>query len=248
MIVEFIGSTGAGKTTLISEVQRGLAGRAEVITAFESIATPLGLQNVGNPTIRNLIQEFVGFPFFVRWFYRHRTFLLFVLRMLERHAKFTFLTLNYLRSIERTIGVFEILRRFNQDRIVLVDEGTIVPAHNVFVTAEADYSPDEITRYAALAPLPDVIIYVKAPVDTLVQRALARTDPPRELKAASRTATEEYINCAVVMFEQLVTAENVRSRTLIVDNPASDEHGRAEIVRNIVQFLLEHPSADKCVQ
>ncbi len=41
MIVEFIGSTGAGKTTLISEIQRRLDKTADVTTSFDLVAAPL---------------------------------------------------------------------------------------------------------------------------------------------------------------------------------------------------------------
>ena len=82
MIIEFIGSTGAGKTTLISEVQCRLAKSAEVTTSFEFVAAPLGLRGVTHPTARNLIQEVIGFPFVVRSLRRNVKFIVFILRML----------------------------------------------------------------------------------------------------------------------------------------------------------------------
>ena len=84
MIVEFIGSTGAGKTTLISAVQRRLAQTAKVSTAYEVVATPLGLNHVTHPTAQNLIQEIAGLPFFIRSLPRYNGFLVFALEMLAR--------------------------------------------------------------------------------------------------------------------------------------------------------------------
>src|SRR5215208_3185914 len=99
MIIEFIGSTGAGKTTLISEIQRKLAQTTEVITSFEMIASPLGLHRVTHLTVRNLIQELVGLPFFVGSLYRHKAIIVFILKMLARQASFSLFTINNLRSL-----------------------------------------------------------------------------------------------------------------------------------------------------
>jgi hypothetical protein len=105
MIIEFIGSTGAGKTTLISEVRRGLAQTTDVTTSFELVAAPFGLYSVTHPTLRNIIEELLGLPFFVRSLFLSRTFIVFILRMLARQANFSIFTLNNLRSLERKIGV-----------------------------------------------------------------------------------------------------------------------------------------------
>jgi len=243
MIIEFIGSTGAGKTTLISEVQRRLAKTAEVTTSFDLVAAALGLRGVTHPTARNLIQELVGLPFFIRSLHRHKAFVVFTLRMLARQANFTIFTVNNLRSLVRKIGVYEIIRRTKRDRIILVDEGTVLSAHNVFVYSSAFYTPEEIARFASLIPLPDVIIYVRAPMDSLIRRSLQRMDPPREMKSKNRAQIETYVNRAVTMFEQLVKADEIRSRVLIVENPEIADKGCDTAVDTITEFVLNYESS-----
>jgi thymidylate kinase len=243
MIIEFIGSTGAGKTTLIAEVRRRLAQTAEVTTAFELVAAPLGLRGVTHPTAQNLVQELVGLPFFLQALGRHRAFVVFILKMIARHGSFSLFTIHYLRSLERTIGAHEVIRRREGNRIVLVDEGTIILAHNVFVYTSALYSSEEISTFARLVPLPDVIVYVRAPVDTLIKRSLQRTDPPREMKSKSRALIEQYTTRAVAMFEQLIKAENMRSRILIVDNPEAADKGWDELAHHITEFILHYEPA-----
>lgn len=247
MIVEFIGSTGAGKTTLISEVHRSLAQTTKVTTSFDLVASPLGLKSVIHPTTRNLIQELVGFPFLIRSLRRHKAFVLFMLRMLARQANLSVFTINNLRSLERKIGVYEIIRRRQNHQIVLVDEGTVLLAHNVFVYTDAHYTSEEIARFASLVPLPDIIIYIKAPVDILVQRSLLRADPPRELRSVSRGLIEKHINHAIRVFEQLVEAENFRSRLLTVENSGFNQHHDV-IVNDIVEFILNKNFSDKKIQ
>jgi deoxyadenosine/deoxycytidine kinase len=245
MIIEFIGSTGAGKTTLITQVQRRLAKTIEVTTSFDLVAAPLGLRDVTHPTTRNLIQELVGFPFLIRSLRRHKAFVIFTLRMLARQADFTLFTINNLRSLVRKIGVYEIIRRYKHDRIILVDEGTVLSAHNVFVYTNVFYTPEEIAKFATLIPLPDVIVYIRAPVDSLINRSLQRTDPPREMRSKNRALIEQYVKRAVRMFEQLVEAEEIRSRVLIVENPESADRGCNTAVDYITEFVLNYESVGR---
>lgn len=238
MIVEFIGSTGAGKTTLISEVQKSLARRVAVTTSYDLVATPLGLSGMTHPTGRNLVKEFVGLPFLIRSLPRHKAFILFTLRMLARQADLSIFTINNLRSLVRKLGVYEIGRRREQHHIVLVDEGTILTAHNVFVYSSARYTAGEIDRFANLVPLPDIIVYVRAPVDSMVERSLRRSDPPRELRSKNRVLIEKYITRATAMFDQLVKAENIQSRTLTVENPDSAGKGYEATADRITDCLL----------
>lgn len=245
MIVEFIGSTGAGKTTLISEVQRRLAKTSAVTTSFNVLATPLGLNRIAHPTARNLFQEIISFPFFLGSLNRHKEFVAFVLKMLARQATFSVFTVNNLRSLERKIGVHEFISRKRTDQMILVDEGTLLLAHNIFVYSSADYTHDEIARFASLVPLPDLIIYIQAPIDVLVQRSLKRADPPRELKSRDQGEIERNVKRAVDMFDQLVQAEHIRSRLLIVQNSGSNGREYDTAVDNIVKFILGYELANQ---
>jgi thymidylate kinase len=244
MIVEFIGSSGAGKTTLISKVHHKLANVTEVTSCFDLVASKVGLRHLTNPTARNLIQELVGFPYVIRSFRKHDAFVTFVLRMLARQANFSIFTLNNLRSLERKIGAYEIIRRDPRNQVVLVDEGTVLLAHNIFVYSDVSYTWQEIARFASLVPLPDRIIYIKAPVDILVERSLRRTDAPREMKSKERAAIEKYADSAVRMFDELVKADNIQRRLLIVENCDQDDHKHDMVVNDIVNFILDcQPSA-----
>ena len=238
MIVEFIGSTGAGKTTLISEVQRRLATTTKVTTPFELIATRLGLGNVTSRTARNLIQEFYGFWYLIRLLPRHRATITFSLRMLARKSDSKILTFNNLRSLVRKIGVYEILRR-QQDEIILVDEGTVLLAHVLFIYNKAYYTQEEIIEFASLIPLPDAVVYVKAPTDILIKRSMQRTDPPREMKTKDPALVEKYVTDAVAMFEQLIQTDEIRNRVLIVDNPERSDKQPDKAAQFVTEFVLK---------
>jgi len=238
MMIEFIGSTGAGKTTLISEVQRRLAEQAQAVTSFDLVADLLGLRRVTHPTLRNLIQDLVGLPFFVGSLYRHRAFAVFALKVLARHKSTTFFTLNYLRSIVRKIGTYEIVKRYQRDRIVLVDEGTVLSAHLLFVFTRAITSQEDIEKFASLVPLPDLVVYVKAPVECLVQRSLQRSDARKEMRSKKPMLVEEYVSRAAEMFDRLTETKRIRDRVLIVANPDASEGERAAVADRVATFIL----------
>jgi deoxyadenosine/deoxycytidine kinase len=243
MIIEFIGSTGAGKTTLIAEVQRRLSQFANVTTPFELLAAPLGLAGVTHPTTRNLIQELVGFPYLIRSLPQHKSSIAFSLRMLARKADSAVLTINNIRSLVRKIGAYEMMRRDKKDHVILVDEGTVLLAHVLFVYNKAYYTSEEITEFAGLVPLPDVIVYVKAPVDSLIKRSLQRSDPPREMKSKNPDEVEKYVNDAVAMFDELVNTEEIRSRLLVVDNPECADKVVNNAADTVTEFVLNHQTA-----
>ena len=239
MIIEFIGSSGAGKSTLISKVQHKLANVTGVTTSFDLVTSKIGLHHITQPTARNLLQEFVGFPYLIGSLRKHHTFLVFILRMLARQANLSIFTLNNLRSLERKIGVYEILRRDPRDQIVLVDEGTVLLAHNIFVYSDASYTREEIAKFASLVPLPDRIVYIKVPVDILVQRSLRRMDAPREMRSKDRAVIEQYINGAVSMFDELIKTDNIQRRLLIVENADQNDYKIDIAVNEIVNFILD---------
>ena len=243
MIVEFIGSTGAGKTTLISEVQCQLANVAPVTTASDLILDILHLPRMTNLTVQNLISDVVGFPFFVHAVYQNLAFMHYCINMLARHVKFTFFTLNYLRSIARKMGTHAIIQRYEKDRIVLVDEGTVLVAHHLFVYTNTLYSPEDIVGFTNLVPLPDLVIYIKVPVTSLVQRSLRRGDPPREMRSKNPELIEKYVSRASAMFDRLVETDAIRQRALIVEYPESADNERGPVAELIAKFILNHKTA-----
>ena len=239
MIIEFIGSTGAGKTTLIDEVQRRLARTAGATTSFELVAAKLGLSNIRQTTARNLIQELYGLWYLIRSLPRYKATIGFSLKMIARKAGSPIFVINNFRSLVRKIGIYEILRRQQADNIILVDEGTVLLAHVLFIYNSAYYTPEEIAQFASIVPLPDLIVYVRTPVQNLIERSMRRTDPPRDMKAKNPEQIEKYVSDAVSMFEQLIETEEIRDRVLIVDNPESVNRRSEKAAEFVTEFVLD---------
>jgi deoxyadenosine/deoxycytidine kinase len=238
MIVEFIGSTGAGKTTLINEVHRRLEKTSRVTTSLDLATGLLGLRGVTNPTLQNLAQELVSLPFFILTLYKHNEFLRHTVKLFWRKTGFSMQTIHNLRSLERKIGMYEIAKYLGKDQIILVDEGPILAAH-MFVSTGNTYTPEEITRFTDLLPLPDLVVYIRASVDTLIERTVRRADPPREVDLKNLAWMEEYLKRAVAMFDQLTQAENIHPRLLIVESLDIAEPGFNQVIDSIYQSILD---------
>lgn len=237
MIVEFVGSTGAGKTSLITKIHQKLAQTTTVTTPFDLIAAPLGLRSVRHPTVQNLIQEVAAFPFFLGSLSRYRKFLAHTIQTFSTHTKFSIYKINNLRSLERKIGLYEITKRYKRDQIILVDEGPILAAH-MFVFKGSVVTDSEITAFAELLPLPDLIVYIKAPVEVLVRRALQRPDPPREMGSKDPVLTEKYVRSATAVFDQLMDTERIRPRLLVVNNPDLGDEEHDKLAEQVTESIL----------
>lgn len=216
-----------------------MAETIEVAGAFDLICELTGLAKLTHPTLQNLAGDAVGFHFLVRSIRYHKKFLGFVLSVLKTHSDISLLTLNSFRNIIRTIGVYELIRHQDNGRIVLVDEGTVLSAHNLFIYTGTVFGREQIKRFAGLAPLPDKLVCIKAPLDQLVRRTLERRDPPREMRARDPETIERYVGRASKLFEQLVETEEIRNRVLVVENCANGSEEQETLADRITRFILD---------
>jgi hypothetical protein len=60
------------------------------------------------------------------------------------------------------------------------------------------------------------------------------------MKSKNRGLVEKHINRALEMFDQLVAAESIECRLLIVENSDSDHRGYNQAVDEVVEFILSH--------
>jgi hypothetical protein len=244
VIVELIGCAGAGKSTLARMLcEHGVAGGRAVAMPDLVLDRP-GLRRITHPTAVNLAQDLSALPFLLAGGRRHGAFVRFAAGALVRHAPSAFHKANGVRSIVRRVGMYELARRRAASRVVLADEGTVLTAYHVFVLAALEFGPDELERFAHLVPLPDRIVYVRAPVASLVGRAATRGEGRRQLPPLEIDRVEATIRRTVDLFDLLVTAAPLRDRVLIVDNDDGDDIRRRRLVAAIAARLeAEAPGA-----
>lgn len=240
MIVECVGSTGAGKSTLLAALHQALNVSQPVTTAFALVAG--GRPWLTHPTLRNLAQDLSTLPYVGLGLGHHGRFLAFAVRILARHRPLTLHTLNYLRSVLRKLGTHELLRHrgASSNALVLVDEGTILAAHNLFVYTNTRFGAAEVAQFGRLVPLPDAVIYLRASVPTLVQRTLQRPDPPRELRGRNTATIRAITQRAAHIFDAVTATPEIAARCLIVDETPLRE--QAATVGRILRWLQTQPA------
>jgi thymidylate kinase len=233
MIVEFIGPTGSGKTTLARGLVRRGAGAQPVRMATDLLTDRPGRRWIDNAHAINLLADVTVLPSFIRSVDRHREFLRFAFDRLRWHAPSTFATLNYMRNMVRKLGMHEMTRRADPGTTFLVDEGTILTAYQLFVYSDAPFTGADLERFGRLVPLPDLIVHVKAPIDVLLRRAIDRPDRRRELSRADEEAVERWIVRAAEMFDALAEVQPIRDRLVTIEITDDEPEGLDAAIRKV---------------
>jgi thymidylate kinase len=225
VIVEFIGCDGSGKTTLSRMLAESalLGGRAFAMA--DLVLDRPGLRRITHPTARNVAQEVGSLPFLLRAFGRRRTYIGFARRMHSRYAPSAYHRLNGMRGIARRVGMYELAQSRAPDRIVLSDEGTVLSAY-LFAHTDVELDRSHVARFAELVPAPDTIVYVKAPIDALVERAFARRDRRPQHAGRSRDEVERTIGRTVAVFDLVAGSSSLRDRVLVVENDGAHDRLR----------------------
>jgi len=217
MLVEFTGCSGSGKTTISEEVIQRLSDAGfEIITVHpKRFFGGIIKKRIANETIQNVIMDLIAIPMIVLTLKKHHKLLFFCAKNLIRDADSRFAATNCLRSITRKIGIYEFLRgRRFVDKVVIVDEGVVHSAHNLFVHVNSSPNLKDIHEYSLLIPLPDILVYVHSPKEILLKRTLTRRDPSRRIRDPNVT---NFINHGYSLFEILISLDRIARRVVRVD-------------------------------
>lgn len=233
MIVEFVGATGAGKTTLARKLVSRSSSAQPVRMATDLLTDRPGRRWIENPHAINVLADVTALPSFVRALDRERDFLRFAFDRLKRHAPSTFARLNYKRNMVRKLGMHEMTKRAAPGTTFLVDEGTILTAYQLFVYSDTPFTRADLERFGRLVPLPDVIVYVKAPIDVLLRRAMTRSDRRRELAQHDEEEVQRWIVRAVELFDALAEIEPIRDRLVTVEIADDTPEGLDTAIREV---------------
>ncbi len=226
MIVEFIGASGAGKTTAARRLSSESGDR--YMMQSDLITDVIGLRWATNPHLVNVVADVRALRPFRLALGTHREFVDYAFDRLRRHAPTKFARYNYMRNIIRKLGVYQ-LSQEREELTILADEGTLLSAYQLFVYSLADFDSSDIAEFASMVPLPQQVVYVRTPLDVLVERARGRPDRRRELSGAGDEEIERALTKAVTLFDTLVAAPPVKDRALVVESAELDEEGLALI-------------------
>ena len=217
MQVELIGCTGAGKSTLALDIIRTCREQGfDVVRSDDFVLGQARLNWIKSSLLRTLCLDLVCLPAWLGSWRKHRAFHAFAIQAILRLPIAWAVKINLIRNVLKKIGVYEIIyQRGTGRQVVLVDEGTLHAAHNLFVHLAVPPNPDDIATFAALVPLPDAAVYVTQPESILIERTLARGH--KRIPDRSHVNVELFVKRAVETFEMLRQETTIRDRLLIVD-------------------------------
>jgi thymidylate kinase len=238
VLVDLIGCSGAGKTTLMRAAQQH-ASSVPITTAWDLVLERPGLRRITNQHAKNLVADVAAVGPFVTTRARNRPFVRFALDRLAQHAPSAFARVNYARNVVRRVGMHELAQRAANGRVVLADEGATLIVYQLFVYSRVPPTPAEIEEFARLVPRPDVLIHVRAPLSVLVERALARPDGRRELTGADATQVRRLLARADDVFTALAATDALRDRVIVVDNPTASAADQRLVGRHMAAILSD---------
>jgi hypothetical protein len=248
--VELIGCTGAGKSTLLTQMLRACRERSiEAWPGDDFVLSQVGADRLTSRIARTLLVDLLSLLACLRGGHRNRRVWVFAMRVVWRVPAPRLQKLNLARNVLKKIGVYEIIRaRKSGPGIVIVDEGTLHAAHNLFVHLSVPPNRDDVAAFADAVPLPDVAIQVAQRPSVLIERTLARGHS--RIPARSRTDVERFVLRALVTFETLGQQPAVESRLVRVNPgartvaaPSGSADPRLAAVANLVRQGLATDAA-----
>lgn len=229
MQVELTGCTGAGKTTLANRiVKRGRERDIAVSLGTDFVLRQIKSGWVKSKLARTLLIDLAALiacsATLPRNIGSYRLAIKVILRLPQTVSRFE--KLNLIRNAIKKIGIYEIICRFsNDEEIVLVDEGTLHAAHNLFVHALAEPDTKEFPNFVKQVPLPDVAIYVTQKKSILIERTIKRGHS--RIPESSPELAERFIECAVGTFDRLMNQLVFEKKLQIYENGGNKIYHRA---------------------
>ncbi len=204
LFVEFVGCSGAGKTTLRRSVYSRLLG--EGVYVYSPLELFLGRflgSRISSDALENVILDILVFPAFLSSMRSYKEFF-----FIAKDAIWA-RTYNYgrrillLRSVVRKIGLSHFIKcRNRRGEVVLVDEGPIHIAHIIYINGEKHDVPIDYDMFVGLAPKPDLVVYVDTKLEVMLSRAHDRGDPP--VRDREPGVLSSFVRRAHGMFKKLM--------------------------------------------
>jgi len=233
MLIEITGCTCTGKTKFSAQLREAL-GRAQVeaTSSVELAMRSMGFKWVSNPTMQNIISDILALGSFIFCIKKYAPFYRFACAILFRHPDSYLGALNRLRSLNRKIGIHEFLLSRRSKGVIIVDEGTVHSAHNIFAYAGFPIRNEDIRKFAQLVPLPDIVVCLDAAPDVILSRSGSRRELPTRFEPAANMP--RYIARALQVFQGICGEERIKNRLISFNNDGSTPNAADNIIAGMI--------------
>lgn len=167
---------------------------------------------------------------------RHRDLYRFLMEVIARDADTWIDRAKLIRNVAKKLGTLDALAGRRAQGIVVWDEGTVHIAQNAFVHGANAPQAREIERFAHEVPLPDVLVYVRAPVELLQHRLERR--PHRLLERSTRLG-RPFLEHAHQAVEILVSHPRIKDRVVTLENGSDDPASLETAARAAAETIRE---------
>jgi thymidylate kinase len=218
MIIEFTGSSGAGKTAICGSLYRLMRHRGKRVVAIHQDAAETSLLPVPlrDPTRFNIRTDLFLAPWVAAFSLRHPRFAAFVAASVLVPDESIADKLANIRSIWKKMGLFQYLsRREFKNTIVLVDEGLVHIAHNVLVSPHRAPDMARVEQFSTLISLPDQIIVLHSPASTAKARVHLRGKTSPRIKRPEELSI--FLEHAEAVFRRISSAPRLQPVVTSVD-------------------------------
>jgi thymidylate kinase len=230
MQVEIIGCTSAGKSTLAKRmVQAGHELGIDVQLGDDFVLKLIRLNRIKTAFVRRRVIEVLSLLTCVVFWRKHRKFYDFVIQASLQAPGSWWYKASVARIALRKIGIYEIISRYSSDQqIILLDnEGVLQAAHTLFVHSDAQpvngllgskgvlSGVEGLSTFVGLAPLSDVVVYLRQPESILIERTLKRGHS--RLPDRSYAKVERFVRSAEEAFEELQRQPKLVNRLLVIN-------------------------------
>jgi thymidylate kinase len=248
LVVEFIGVTGVGKSTLMAATKQALSDQGYLVqSAEECILARWGLSMARHPKLQSALVHLLSLLPLIPYLCTRDGFTLARLGLaaIPRGRNGLWAAFGLYRNFFKRIGCHLLLEkaraRSGGAELVLCDEGVVHAAHNLFVHTRVEPNKQAIVLFGRLVPKPDLLIWVTAPTtqssDVILRRGHSRV-------AHTAGAAHAFAENAHATFEALAAVEGIADRVLRFDNTVRPEsngsgiHSRAVALADLLKVHL----------
>lgn len=250
--IEMAGTVGAGKTTLAHSLRTMLRKRdIDALSVHEAIEltmkrsifgrlfhkllrTPSHRRTAGLVVYRVLVR-----PGHEMWFIaRHLRLTRLIMRSLKGLSLPIWHRRKIFRLFLRRAAALQFLGpRLEPREILIVDEGLVQRAVNIFAWSRHGVDPTVVTEYLANVPPSDLVLFVNVPESTSFERTSKRGLPARLMEDDGNTVERFMMHAAEIAAITMTYLEQADRPSCVIENGGS--HDRAvESLENIVEDHL----------
>jgi deoxyadenosine/deoxycytidine kinase len=244
MQIELVGCTCAGKTTLANKmIEAGQKFGIDVQLSDDFLLNCMRLNWLKQEFVRRRVIELWALLTCLIFLNKYHKLYKLIIRICFSAPGSVLYHVKLARVALKKIGIYEIIRRRSSDQqvILLDNEGVLQASHTLFVHAGSAMYTNNLANFFNLAPLPDVIAYLRLSEPLLIERTLRRGHN-RIPEASKAEEVENFISQAVHIFEEMTNYQRLNERLIVIDGEQkrilSGEHSFDPRVVKIAKLIL----------